>query len=108
MNENRRNLFAWFLLAMGVFLLVGGLVTALLNRQASPALTATPASVEQVQRVSLQDAKAALDSKRAVFLDVRAIGFYEASHIPGAISIPNNEISDRMGELDRKAWIIPY
>ncbi len=108
MNGNRRNLFAWFLLAMGVFLLVGGLITVFLNRQPAAALTPTPASVDQVERVSLEDAKAAFDSKSAVFLDVRASGFYETSHIVGAISIPNNVITERMGELNRKAWIIPY
>jgi 3-mercaptopyruvate sulfurtransferase SseA len=108
MAESRRNLFPWFIMGGGVLLLLAGLVSVLLNRQPEPVHTATPASVEQVQRVSLEDAKAAFDGGTAVFLDVRASSSYEASHIPGAVSIPSNELSTRMRELDRGSWIIPY
>ena len=91
-----------------MLLLLAGLVSVLLNRQPQPVLTATPASVEQVARVSLEDAKAAFDAGSAVFLDVRASTSYESTHIPGAVSIPANELPNRMGELERGAWIIPY
>ena len=108
MSDNRKNIFPWFLLGGGVLLLLAGLVSVLLNRQPQAVLTQTPASVGQVERVSLEDAKAAFDAGTAVFLDVRAGNSYEASHIPGAVSIPSNELPTRMGELDRGSWIIPY
>ena len=89
-------------------LLLAGLAWVLLRQQATPAGTAPPASVEQVVRVSLDDAKAAFDANTAVFVDVRASSSYEISHIPGAVSIPLNDLPTRVGELDPEAWIIPY
>ena len=88
--------------------MLAGLVWVLLRQQAAPAVTSTPASVEQVVRVSLDDAKAAYDASAAIFLDVRAGSSYEVSHIPGAVSIPFNDLSARVGELDPASWIIPY
>ena len=108
MAESRKNTFPWFLVVIGILLLVIGFGWIILNQQPSPEVTSTPASVEQVQRVSLADAKAAYDAGTAVFLDVRASSSYEASHIPGAVSIPLNELPTRMAELKQDSWIIPY
>jgi rhodanese-related sulfurtransferase len=80
----------------------------MLNRPATPVSIPTPASVSQVPRVSLEDAKAAFDVKAAVFLDVRDSSSYASGHIPGAVLIPISDLPTRMGELDRKSWIIPY
>lgn len=61
-----------------------------------------------IPRVSLGDAKAALDTGSAVFVDVRDAESYSQSHIRGAISIPVGELPDRMQELNPKDWIITY
>ena len=108
MNVHRRNVFTWILIGGGGLLLLAAILLVFLNRQPQPVSTATPALVEQVERVSLQEAKSAFDSGAAVFLDVRASRTYEASHIPGAVSIPSDELAARMGELEPGAWIIPY
>ena len=108
MVEKRKNPFPWVLMGGGVLLLLVGLAWLLFNQQSASIVTPTPASVEQVERVSLDDAKAAFDSGAAVFLDVRASSSYEASHIPGAVSIPLNDLPTRMGELAPDSWIIPY
>ena len=108
MVENRRNLFPLFLLGGGLLLLLAGLAVVFLNRPPQAPLTATPASVAQVQRVSLDDTKAAYGVGTAVFVDVRPPSSYEASHIPGALNIPLNELPTRLGELDADAWIITY
>ena len=108
MVEKRKNPFPWVLMGGGVLLLLVGLAWLFLNQQSASIVTPTPASVEQVERVSLDDAKAAFDSGAAVFLDVRASSSYEASHIPGAVSIPLNDLPTRMGELAPDSWIIPY
>jgi hypothetical protein len=105
--ESRKNSFPWFLVGIGVLLLIIGIGWIIFNRQPSPEVISTPASVEQVARVSLADAKAAYDAGSAVFLDVRASSSYEASHIPTALSIPLNELPARMGELTQGSWIIP-
>jgi 3-mercaptopyruvate sulfurtransferase SseA len=62
----------------------------------------------EVPRVSLEEAKAALDAGSAMFLDVRAQASYESQHIPGALNIPLPEIEARLGELDKAEWIITY
>lgn len=95
-------------MSCGVLLLVVGFAWVILNQQPPPILTPTPASVAQVERVSLQDARAALEDGEVVFLDVRAQSSYEASHISSAISIPINELPARLDELDPDSWIIPY
>ncbi len=65
-------------------------------------------SYPEIQRVSVEKAKAALDGRTAVFLDVRGASFYAFSHIPGAINIPLMDIPTRLDELDPDQWIIPY
>lgn len=62
----------------------------------------------EVPRVSLEEAKSALDAGLAIFVDVRSPESYNKEHISGAINIPNWEIEARMGELDKQEWIITY
>jgi hypothetical protein len=61
-----------------------------------------------IPRVSLLEAKAALDTGAAIFVDVRGTQSYEVSHIPGAISLPGDEIGSRLDEFDKAQWIITY
>ena len=78
----------------------------------APAVTTTSGVVEgpypEVARIGLTEAKAALDSNSAVFVDVRNVEQYASRHIPGAVSIPSLELPDRLSELDPDAWIITY
>jgi 3-mercaptopyruvate sulfurtransferase SseA len=62
----------------------------------------------EVQRVSIEESKAAFDSGEAVFLDVRSESSYAAGHIPGALSIPLTDVPARIDELDPNQWIITY
>jgi hypothetical protein len=75
---------------------------------ASPTASKGTLSADDVQRTSLQDAKAAFEGKTAVFLDFRASESYTLKHIPGAISIPEAQLKQRMTELDPNQWIIAY
>ena len=63
---------------------------------------------QEVQRVTLEESKAAFDNNSAVFLDVRSESSYAASHIPGAVSIPLQFLEPRIEELDPNQWIITY
>ena len=101
-----------------MFLAIGGglllLIAAILlaTQNASPAPTTAPANEEEtypeILRVNLADAKAALDTGMAVFVDVRAAEAYTANHIAGAINIPLGELATSLGELDKAEWIITY
>lgn len=63
---------------------------------------------QQVERITLEESKAAFDNDSALFLDVRSEAAYEASHIPGAVSIPLQFLEPRIEELDPEQWIITY
>jgi len=83
------------------------------NPPASTAASPTTASAgeptyPEVERVSLEDSKAAYDQGTAVFLDVRSTSSYSQGHIPGALSIPLGELQDRTSELNPDDWIITY
>jgi len=58
--------------------------------------------------VKLDEAKAAWDASTAVFVDVRSAEAYALSHIRGALSLPLNEIEQRLNELNPATWIITY
>jgi rhodanese-related sulfurtransferase len=88
--------------------MVGAAVIWMLADPPGEGAQSIPASAAEVERVSVSEARAALDEQRAVFLDVRTASDYERSRIPGAVSIPLGELEARLGELDREDWIITY
>jgi 3-mercaptopyruvate sulfurtransferase SseA len=108
MAEKRKTPALWLVLGGGLLLLLAALTYAVLNKPATMVATPTPGSVEQVTRVTLEDAKAAYDDGKAVFVDVRDSSSYVAGHIPGAVLMPISEMPTRSGELNPKSWIIPY
>lgn len=94
----------------GVLLLVVAIALVVFQnypQTASATPTASGPSPE-IERVSLVDAKAALDSGTAIFLDVRGVDAYNLGHIPGSISIPYTDVEARLSELDTTRWIITY
>ena len=101
-----------------IFLAIGGgllLIAAaiLLATQNAPTAPTSAAPFEEetypeIPRVSLDEAKAALDSGSAIIVDVRSAEAYQASRIKGAINIPLADLETRLGELDPNQWIITY
>jgi 3-mercaptopyruvate sulfurtransferase SseA len=73
---------------------------------AQPAPPADPLAA--VPRISAADAKKALDSGKAVLVDVRALGAYQAEHAKGSKNIPVDELYARTGELPKDKQIIAY
>ncbi len=67
-----------------------------------------PASEADVPRVSVADAKAALDSGKAIIVDVRLKAAYDASHIKGALYIGDIEDSQSNLTIPKTQWIITY
>jgi 3-mercaptopyruvate sulfurtransferase SseA len=61
-----------------------------------------------IPRVSLAEAKVAFDTGAAIFIDVRGVESYKVSHIPGAISLPSEQMINRLDEFDKAQWIITY
>jgi len=90
----------------------------LLPQTAPPTSTSTPQSTysgiplteDQVPRISVEEAKAALDSESAILVDVRSVASYKNGHAAGAISIPleNFEFNVHKLSLEKSQWIITY
>jgi rhodanese-related sulfurtransferase len=53
--------------------------------------------------VSVKQAKELIDNDEVVVIDVRTQGEYDEGHIPNATLIPEDEIDNKMEELDKDA-----
>ena len=112
MSQNRK--FPFILILGGLLLIVGALAWFLLfnNTQAvqdtSTELVFISGPYPEIPRLSLVDAKNVHENKGAVFLDVRGDEAYTISHIPGAVSIDEDELKLRLNELSPANWIITY
>jgi len=69
-----------------------------------------PQTEAGVPRVTVEDAKAALDNGEAILVDVRAPDFFADGHAAGAISIPLGLIESNPSglDLDKEQWVITY
>ncbi len=111
---NQRTLLAIGSIAVMIIgaVLILSAVNASPAQPPQPALAAPTAPAEipnpEIPRVSLGNAKAAYELKSAVFVDVRDAQSYQASHIPGAVSIPLADLPNRLNELKPTDWIITY
>jgi 3-mercaptopyruvate sulfurtransferase SseA len=74
--------------------------------QVQPAAPADPLAA--APRISVAEAKKALDSGKAVLVDVRAAQAFQMEHAKGAVNIPLDEVASRAGELPRDKQIITY
>ena len=115
MKKKNAQRFPILLLMAGSALLILAAAVFLLQNESSQATP--PSSISsghdeetypEIERVSVEEARAALDSGTAVFLDVRGADAYAMSHIPGSVSIPLAEVESRLSELDPNKWIITY
>jgi hypothetical protein len=122
-RSNRSSLVPIVMVSLGALLMIGALLWfVIVTRQSSKRVAIPPTPVASsitpvaspaipypdIKRISLADAKAAFELKSAVFVDVRGEPYFSEGHIPGAISLTYDELSSRMGELDKNAWIIFY
>jgi 3-mercaptopyruvate sulfurtransferase SseA len=69
-----------------------------------------PQMEDDVPRISVQDARAALEAGTAIVVDVRSESAYTEGHIPGAVSIPLDEFERNVNgiALKKDQWIITY
>lgn len=69
-----------------------------------------PQTEDAVPRVTVEEAKAAVDSGAAVIVDVRSREDYEKSRIAGALFIPLEDFENNIADLDlsKEQWIITY
>lgn len=87
---------------------------ALLRKVAEAHQAAVPAAREAylgedtAAELSLEELQARTASGSVVVLDVRPVEEYQAGHIPGALSIPVDELAERIDELPEDLEIVAY
>ncbi|HRQ24386.1 MAG TPA: rhodanese-like domain-containing protein [Anaerolineales bacterium] len=69
-----------------------------------------PFTEADVPRISVTEAKTALDAGSAILVDVRSAEDYAAGHAAGSISIPLDNFESNIGgiPLEKNQWIITY
>lgn len=115
-KNSRPSLAPLLMVGLGILLMVVslfGFIGATQKTSAQPVSTVSIAASSgipypEVKRLRLEAAKAAFDSKEAIFLDTRGEPYFSQGHIPGAFAMTDEEIPARLGELDPNAWIITY
>ena len=79
-----------------------------ISMSATPTPSPTPIT-PLTSKISPSAAKTILETdKTAVFVDVRPKVDYDKEHIPGAISIPSEELGERYSEIPAASQIIVY
>ncbi len=97
------------LMGTGLLLLIGVTLFYVLDpHMISPTKASKPVLPLIINRVTVTDAKRAFDEGSVVFLDVRSSASYTYSHIPDAVNIPLAFLEEKLVELDKNQWIIPY
>jgi 3-mercaptopyruvate sulfurtransferase SseA len=104
--------FPILILIAGGFLLLSSVIWLFMQSQPTSTAVAPNTSAGQtspdVQRVSITEARTALEAGTAVFVDVRIAEAYAAQRIAGAVNIPEAEARSRLTELNPNQWIITY
>lgn len=104
------------LLAVSILLLTLLACNFVAPQTEAPSLPAQPQtnpplqSQDDVPRINVTEAKAALDSGQAILVDVRSTESYIRQHAAGAVSIPLDrfETNIRTVPLEKDQWIITY
>lgn len=106
------------LIVMVAAIFLGGCISQNTSSPSNVSRTQTPttapvaeddhAAQKTVERVSILDAREAIQKGDAVFVDVRQAGQYQLGHIAGALSLPEAEIPARGSSLPKGKKIITY
>lgn len=62
----------------------------------------------EIKTISVDDAKQRLDQKTAVFLDVRDPGSFRTAHIPGAVLVNDDNVTEFISTADKSQTHILY
>lgn len=68
----------------------------------------TEVHADGVRRVKPAELQAMLEEGRAVVYDTRTKASYDAEHIRGAISMPHEEVANRVGEFPKDKTLVFY
>lgn len=64
--------------------------------------------LSEIEEVSFEELMSRMEAGEVTLIDVRPKDEYEAAHIPGAISIPIEELAEQLHALPAKAKVVAY
>jgi 3-mercaptopyruvate sulfurtransferase SseA len=67
-----------------------------------------PLGSDNIARITVAQAKQAMENGEAFFIDTRGADAYEREHIRGAINMPMSEAAARAKELPKNKLLIAY
>jgi len=116
MRQQKSKIFLILILIVSGTLLIISVIMLIMRNNTGQATPTAPVisrghneeTYPEIKRISLADAKTALETGSAVFVDVRIAEAYAVDHIPGALNLPLGEIEARLDELDPSQWIVTY
>jgi len=76
--------------------------------EVSRALDAYRSQRHEFEEISAKELLARVESGEAILLDTRPAAEYETAHLPGAISMPWHEVTQRQQELPADKLIVAY
>ena len=62
----------------------------------------------EIPQIEIRDAKAMLDQKEGVFVDIRDAGSYQAGHIPGAIHLHDGNVEAFVQHSAKDQLVVVY
>jgi len=115
-QANRRSFVPILMISLGILLILGSIAWLVFSTQSSaedtPSLASSASTPRipypEIHRIRVGDAKAALDLGSAIFVDVRGEPYFAQGHIPGALSITEDDLEQYLSQLKPTDWIITY
>ena len=105
------NKWFWMIVLVGLVVLLagcGGTGNAVPSANTPSATQAAGFAVDDVQRITLAEAKALLDKGEAVLYDARTKAPYRDQHAAGAINFPAARVATHFDELPTDKALIFY
>lgn len=62
----------------------------------------------EIPQIQIHDAKAQLDLKQSLFIDIRDPGSYRAAHIPGAMHLHDGNVQEFLQSADKSQPVVVY
>ena len=87
---------------------IGQVTLAAVDLQGIPTPAITRVPYPNIVRISIEEAKSALDNGQAVFVDNRGEQYFLAGHIPGSLVMVGDGIPEEILALAKDTFIITY
>jgi len=77
------------------------------NPQTQPQTAQTPAP-DDARRITAEELHKLWEKNNVLIIDTRAESAFKDEHIKGAISVPSNDVGNKIDELPRNKMIVAY